>query len=227
MRPIRRATISARDGSPSLAGSVADINTPIEVRAQDHPPLDRPFRQRGAHDLEPRHRAQDHRGREQAERDQHPDRARVHERRDDVLHAHAPQREEREDHAHDRRQRRAPMPPRAASAREPREPWAPARGSSDGSRRARAAAATGRRPQSPALTRARSVPLRPAQAPRSRARRPGDPLRDARPREVRRARARGLAHRPPPRRIEPERTQRLRELERVARRAPAARRARA
>ena len=31
MRPIRRATISARDGSPRRAGSVADISTPIMV----------------------------------------------------------------------------------------------------------------------------------------------------------------------------------------------------
>ena len=30
-RPSRRATISAREGSPSRAGSVADISTPIEV----------------------------------------------------------------------------------------------------------------------------------------------------------------------------------------------------
>ncbi len=30
-RPSRRATISARDGSPSRAGSVADISTPIVV----------------------------------------------------------------------------------------------------------------------------------------------------------------------------------------------------
>src|ERR687892_705661 len=31
MRPVRRATISAREGSPSRAGSVADISTPIIV----------------------------------------------------------------------------------------------------------------------------------------------------------------------------------------------------
>ena len=31
IRPSRRATISARDGSPSRAGSVADISTPIIV----------------------------------------------------------------------------------------------------------------------------------------------------------------------------------------------------
>ena len=31
IRPMRRATISAREGSPRRAGSVADINTPMEV----------------------------------------------------------------------------------------------------------------------------------------------------------------------------------------------------
>ena len=30
-RPVRRATISARDGSPSLAGRVADMRTPMKV----------------------------------------------------------------------------------------------------------------------------------------------------------------------------------------------------
>ena len=30
-RPVRRATTSARDGSPSLAGSVEDISTPMNV----------------------------------------------------------------------------------------------------------------------------------------------------------------------------------------------------
>ena len=38
MRPSRRATISAREGSPSLAGNVADISTPIDGAAQDHAP---------------------------------------------------------------------------------------------------------------------------------------------------------------------------------------------
>ncbi len=30
-RPSRRATMSAREGSPSLAGRVADISTPMKV----------------------------------------------------------------------------------------------------------------------------------------------------------------------------------------------------
>ena len=77
-RPSRRATISARDGSPSRAGSVADISTPIVV------PCMASMRRGSASGSAARRiacqataRAQ-HRQAHQRERDEHPHRLGVH-----------------------------------------------------------------------------------------------------------------------------------------------------
>ena len=71
-RPSRRATISAREGSPSRAGSVADISTPIAVPCIASARRGRDARQRGAQDRVPGDRAQHHRGAHQRDRQQHP-----------------------------------------------------------------------------------------------------------------------------------------------------------
>ena len=60
-RPARRATISARAGSPRRAGSVADISTPIARALEGVHARERTVRQSGAEDLVPGERAQHHR----------------------------------------------------------------------------------------------------------------------------------------------------------------------
>ena len=60
-RPSRRATISARDGSPSRAGSVADIRTPIVVPCIASAKRGPGVRHGGLEDRVPGDRAPDHR----------------------------------------------------------------------------------------------------------------------------------------------------------------------
>ena len=76
-RPRRRATTSARDGSPRRAGSVADISTPMDVPLQRVAALTRVARQRRAQDRVPGHGAQDHGEAHQRRADEHPRRARA------------------------------------------------------------------------------------------------------------------------------------------------------
>ncbi len=99
---MRRATISARDGSPSRAGSVADISTPIEVALR----IVRLFTGRSGsaartmwnHDT----------ARRTIEVENRPSAIstqaglELQQRRGDVVEPHPPQREECEQHARDR-----------------------------------------------------------------------------------------------------------------------------
>ena len=76
-RPVRRATTSARDGSPSRAGSVEDMSTPMNVPCIASESRTRARGQRGAEDRVPREGAQHHRAAHDAESEQHERRARV------------------------------------------------------------------------------------------------------------------------------------------------------
>ena len=132
-RPSRRATISARDGSPSRAGSVADISTPIVVPWIASTQPRQRVRQRGAQDRVPGDGAREHRDAHQREADEHPDRLGLDERVGDRPHADAVEREQRAADGAGQRGADRRRGGRSASAR-----WPPRRaaGSSDGSRRA-------------------------------------------------------------------------------------------
>ena len=71
-RPMRRATMSARAGSPRRAGSVADISTPMNVPCSASTQPHARARQRGAQDRVPRDAAQHHREAHQPERERAP-----------------------------------------------------------------------------------------------------------------------------------------------------------
>ena len=185
-------------------------------RAQDRPSLDGRLRQRGSQDLEPRHRAQEHRGREQPERNQHPDRARVHERRDDVVDPHTLQRQEGEEETDDRGDReRHP----ACAGQETGSP----RALRDGARLERRQPACAPARRQVALHEARLGAHRLHSAgrlwrlDRTLVHR-GHLLRHLGPGEVRGPRPRRGTHLPPAGGVDRQRTQRLGQCEGVARR---------
>ena len=136
MRPSRRARISAREGSPSRAGIVADISTPIIVAARGVAPAHADARQRGAQDRVPGLGAQQHRGAHQRERDQHPDRRRRQQRAADRLEPDPVERERGQADAGERSAER-PAPRRARRARGGGALAGASFGSSEGSRRGR------------------------------------------------------------------------------------------
>ena len=212
-RPSRRATISAREGSPSRAGSVADISTPIDVPWSASVKRGRDGRQRGAQDRVPRDRPQHHRGAHQRDREQHPGGARGEHGRGDGVPADALDREPGAAGGGERRRRRARPggPPCAARARRL------TRGSSDGSRRA------GRRgppaaERSPMRTAARAAALAGSGIAMRVVVGLEHLLGDARPRVLLGRAAGALAEALEPRRVEREVVQRLGQRERVARR---------
>ena len=132
-RPSRRATISAREGSPSRAGSVADISTPTAVPCQASAKPRAHARQRGLQDRVPRDGAEDHREAHQRQADEHPARARGHERVADPVEADVLEREVGAGHGGDGRGAHPDRGARRAAACASRRAGA---GSSDGSLRA-------------------------------------------------------------------------------------------
>ena len=83
-RPVRRATTSARDGSPSRAGSVEDMSTPMNVPciASDRRTLARGSA--ALQDRVPREGAHDHRAAHDRKAQEHEGGARGHERLGDL-----------------------------------------------------------------------------------------------------------------------------------------------
>ena len=210
-RPSRRATISAREGSPSRAGSVADISTPIAVpciasakRGRD---AGSAARRIACHDTA-RSTIEAHIS---AIAEQHPGGARGEHRRGDGVPADALR----------RRGRRRPSAANAAPTSATRRPTCAARarrlarGSSDGSRRAgrRGPPAAERRPKRTAKRAGGALGLR----HRDRVLVGLDhALGDARPRVLLGGPAGALAEALEPRRVERELVQRLGQGERVA-----------
>ena len=195
------------------------MSTPMDVALRIVRLLNGRLGQGCPHDLEPRHRAQDHRRREQAERYEHPYGARVDERGDDVLDTHSPQRQEGKEKPDDRGHGQGDAP-RAGEQPGRARVLHGGRGSSEGSRRARRLGRevalhqarldphVGRGPRapgprSPLRTRttcwatrghAKSA-ARPSQRHPSRASEPGPPTGNAAPRRARAGRRAGPADR--------------------------------
>ena len=132
-RPRRRATISAREGSPRRAGSVADMSTPMAVPCIASARRGRAAGSAAREDRVPGHGAEAHREAHEGERDEHPGGAGGAERAADRV---QPDALEGDVGAAGRRARGAQDAASCGGARPP-APRAPAgAGSSDGSRRA-------------------------------------------------------------------------------------------
>ena len=165
-RPVRRATISARDGSPRRAGSVEDISTPIIVPRIASPELDPRLGQRRLQDRVPREAAHHHRQAHRAQAEQHVGRLRVDQRLADVGDPDLLQRQVGErDHAEREGEHRR-RGGRARSARR-RGLLAVERAARDSRAAAPARAAAGRQGRSRCAHRA-SASCPPARASRSR-----------------------------------------------------------
>ena len=92
-RPSRRATISAREGSPRRAGSVADMSTPMNVPCIASRRRTRALGQRGAQDRVPGDARRTIEAHISAEAGEHPRRGSSDQRRDDPVDADPLERE--------------------------------------------------------------------------------------------------------------------------------------
>ena len=154
-RPVRRATTSARDGSPSRAGSVEDISTPIIVPCIASSSR---IRARGSAALRIAYHENarsDHRAAHRREPEQHERRARVEQRGGDVAEPDLLQRRVGEA----RRRRASPPPARRGAPARPR-----GRGARSAAARGSAAAARGRARLQVGRRAARPGPRRAARA---------------------------------------------------------------
>ena len=184
-RPTRRDRISAREGSPRRAGSVADISTPIIVARAVSRRRTRVPGQGGAQDRVPGLGADEHRGAHERERHQHPDGRRGDDRAADRLDPDVVERERGQADAADGRAERSAARRATRTARAgPRRAACRARSTAGGGADRRA-----RRRRRPG--RARALAPVAARASRSRRRRPRGPRRSrAARRSARRARGR-------------------------------------